>query len=366
MGKIRLSENEKELLNALGNHPDASIKELLAHTHYRWERTIIRKLKQLKEKGIYMGPFYDIHYDKLCKNPLHKVFCIVETDQTLKTVISYITFIESLIWVYPVLSPHKKLLNVGILSSNDTESKALFDILKDNTIITDYIFRPFTSKRVGENPHFFGSAAPSLDNLLAPCDIPAMAFECHQTEWNACDISILPHLRRGYKGGKIIDIMRKEKSLQKSWTYNQIKYSRQKMIKHKLIEKKYVINPFPLNKCVDFCLFMKSEDIKTMQKIVYNFAKNERVYREYVLCQDWGLISVVSHRSFLTDLMYKLDHIPEIVEKELYQIRSIPAGDYYFFPHLQLKYFDVDTQTLEYPYSLYKEILKEKIDESTL
>jgi len=137
------------------------------------------------------------------------------------------------------------------------------------------------------------------------------------------------------------------------------------MIKHKLIEKKYVINPFPLDQCVDFSLFMKSEDINTMQKILYNFARNERVYREYVLCQDWGLISVISHRSFLTDLMYKLDHIPEIVEKELYQIRSIPAGEYYFFPHLQLKYFDVDTQTLEYPYRLYKETLKEKI-ESTL
>lgn len=60
--------------------------------------------------------------------------------------------------------------------------------------------------------------------------------------------------------------------------------------------------------------------------------------------------------------MHKLDSIDEIKEKELYQLRSIPAGKYYFFPSLELGYDDSDTQTLEYPYHLYKEKIKERID----
>ena len=364
MGKVhRINENEKELLNAIGNHPDISMKELLTHTNYKWTKTITRKLNQLKKQGIYLGPYYDLNYSKLSTNPIHKLFCIVEFDQSYETVVSYLRLVESLRWVYPVLSPHKKLLNVGFLSSDDTEIKAIFQILKDNNIITDYIVRPFCSKRIGENPNFFGDPNPSLDNLLAPCDVPDMALECHDTVWNTCDIAVLPYLRKGYRGGNLVEILRKEKGQQRNWSYEQIKYSREKMIKNGLIEKKYVINPFPLDQCVDFNLFLKPEDTTLTQRILYNFARGARVYREYVICEDWGMMGCTCHRRFLTGLLYKLDNIGEIREKEMYQIRSIPAGKYFFFPRLELKYFDLDNQTLEYPYRVYKEKVKENLEE---
>lgn len=175
MGKIQLTEREKELLTALGNYPHIPMKELLNRTQYKWVSTVIRKIEQLKKQDMLLGPFYDIDYGKLCKNPIHRVHCIVKFSQ-YETVISYLTLIESLRWMYPVLSPRKELLNVAFLSSNDAEVKALLKLLKDNNIITDYTVRIGCHKRIRENPNFFGEFNPSLDNLLEPCDIPDLFF----------------------------------------------------------------------------------------------------------------------------------------------------------------------------------------------
>lgn len=96
-------------------------------------------------------------------------------------------------------------------------------------------------------------------------------------------------------------------------------------------------------------------------RILYNFARNERVLKEYVLCKEWGLLFCVSHSSFLTELMHKLDQIKEITEKELYLLRSTWMSSPISLPP-KLKYFDVETQTLQYPYRVYREKIKEKIE----
>ena len=67
--------------------------------------------------------------------------CFVELGQNYETVIEYLKLIEPLVWTYPVLSSHKELLGVGFLSSNDEKVKSLLQVLKNNSIITDYIVR---------------------------------------------------------------------------------------------------------------------------------------------------------------------------------------------------------------------------------
>jgi len=49
-------------------------------------------------------------------------------------------------------------------------------------------------------------------------------------------------------------------------------------------------------------------------------------------------------------------------KKELYHVRSTPPGICYVGQRAEFTYFDVDTQTLEYPYHVYKEKIKEKIE----
>jgi len=237
MGKNHnLSKNEKELLNVLGKVPDASMKELVKYTNYKQVTTVARKVNQFKEQMILQGPLYDLNYSKLCKNPLHKMYCILETTQSYETAISYVKLIEPLRLVFPALSPHKKILVAVFYSSNDQKTVSLLELLKDNNIITDYTVHVWCSKRIVENPNFFGDPTPSLDNLLDPCDIPDMSLECHDTDWNECDITIIPYLR--FNDTKLIEILRKEKNLHRSWTYEQVRYSREKMLKNKLIEKK--------------------------------------------------------------------------------------------------------------------------------
>jgi DNA-binding Lrp family transcriptional regulator len=360
MGKIhRITDNEKELLHAIGNHPEVSMKELLNYIPYKWVSTVVKKLKQLREKGILFGPVYDLNYGKLTRNTLYKTVCTLEASQSLETLISYLKMIEPLLWIFPVLS-HKKVLQVGFLSSNNAEMKNLLQFLKDTNVITNYTVRFSCHKRIAENPNLFGDSNPSLDNLLQPCDLPDATQDHHDTSWNQCDISILPYLRLGYKGGKLIEILREERRLHsRRWTYEEIRYSRNKIIKNGLIEKKYVFYPFSLGECAHFHLFLKTSDIPVTQAILYNFAKGERVYKEYSLYGEWGLLVCKCHPLFLTDLMSKLDSVDHIKEKELYQIRSI-TGKYCFGQFPQLKYYDYDTQMLQYPYQVYKEKIKEK------
>ncbi len=363
--KNRITENEKELLHSIGSYPDMPVKELLNYTKYKWERTVLRKLKELREHHILSGPFYDINYTKLCKNPLHKLLCIVESNQDLETVISYLKIIESILWTFPVLSSHKRVLNAGFFSTNDAAMANLLQLLKDNNIITDYSIRAFSTKRMVENPNLCGNFNPPLTNLLEPCHIPDMSLLHYDTEWNECDIKILPYLAGG---AKLIEILRKEKNLRENLTYEQVKYARRKMIKNKLIEKKYIFTPFPVDQCVEFQMFMKIDNTALAPRIVYNFAKGERVYKQYALFEEWGTNNVLASTScvcqplFLRDLTRKLDEIDEIKETEIYLMRSSSSKKYSFHRLPEFSYFDFDEQTLKYPYSVYEAKIKEKIE----
>lgn len=355
----KMSESEKELLNIIGRHPELSPKELLQYTKYRWVGTVMRKLQRFKELCILHGPLYDPNYSKLCKNSLHKLHFIIETKKSLEIVIPYLKLIGSIRLIYPVLS-HKKVLIAVYYSSNDTETEALFQLLKSSGIIADYDVRVWGSKRMIENPNFFGDIDPSLDNLLDPCDIPDMSLEQHDTDWNECDIRIIPYLQ--YGGFKLIEILREEKKLHRSWTYEQIRYSREKMLKHGLIKKTYGILPFLQDQNTVFELFFEPEDINETSKILYNFARGARVYKEYLLCDNGGWLLCECHPSFLKNLMHKLDQIDEIKEKEVYPVRSNPPQRYGFGKPIELKYFDFDNQTLEYPYRVYRERIKERLE----
>lgn len=361
-----ITESEKELLHALGRNPDISMKELLEYTKYKWTRTVIRKLNRLKKQQILLGPIYYINYDRLSRNSLHKVLCVIESNQSFDTVISYLKLIESLLWVYPVLSPHKNMLHALFFSSNDVAMMNILEILKRNDIISDYILRVLCQKGVIKNPNLFGDVNPSLSNLLEPCDIPETFVGHHDTDWNECDIAILPYLE---KGTKLIEILRNERNLNfRRFTYDQIKYSREKMVKNKLIKKLYVINPFPLDQCVNFRLFLRTDNTTLTQTILCNFAKEARILKQYALYEEWGsssiwgCVSCVSHPTFLTDLMHKLDKVKQIQKREFYQIRSFPHKKYYLGLRPDFKHFNCETQTLEYPYPAYEESIKERIE----
>lgn len=358
----QMDNNEKKLLNIIGRHPEITIKELLTHTTYKCTRTVKRKLTQLKEQRILYGPYYDINYSKLCKNPLHKLYCILESTEDYETVISYLQLIDSIRAVFPTVSSYRKVLTTLFYSSHDAEVISILQLLKDSGIITDYIVHTWCSRRMIENPNLFGDSNPSLHSLLDPCDIPDIGLEHHDTAWNTCDIAILPYLRKGLEGGKLTEILKVEKKFNKRWTYEQVKYSREKMVKNGLIKKIYTIRPFPHSQCAQFDLFLKPEDSNLTRRILYNFAKGERIYKEYVLCEDGGFIFCVSHPLFLTDLMRTLDEIDAVFETEIYPIRTFPYRGYVVGQFPELKYFNFDSQTLEYPYCVYKEKIKEKIE----
>jgi hypothetical protein len=357
----KLSDREKELLTALGDCPDASIDELLTHTTYKRKTSILRKLDQLREQNLFAGPVYWVDFGKLCRNPLHRIFCTVETNLSHETVISYLTLIDSLVWIFPVLSPYKNVLNVQFFSSHDEKTRNLLQLLKDKGIITDFVARVSRSRRNMENPDLFGDVNPSLDTLLEPCELPLFSPGCHDTVWNECDIRVLRYLITGYKEGNFIEILRAERRSGHTLTYDQVKNSRKKMVENELIEKKYSILPFPYTQCVHFILFVNLQNTELTPRVLYNFARGARVYKEYILCKDWGYMECASHPQFLTGLMHKLDSIDQIKRKELYHIRSL-SSQYVLLRPPEFGCYTFDEQTLEYPYSVYEERIKENIE----
>ena len=361
--EYQLNDNEKELLTVIGKNPELSLKELVNHTKYKRVSSIVRKIKQFRENDMLWGPVYRFNYGKLCKNPLHRLFYIIELGESYEIVIEYLRLIEPLVSVYPVLSSRKGLLIAGFLSSDDAEVKALLQLLKESNIIADYIVRVYRHQPVIETPNFFGDPVPSLDNLLDPCDIPDISSGQYDTEWTECDIVTLSHLQGGYESIKLIEVLKKERKLHnRIWTYEQIKYSYEKMYKNKLIKKISFIFPFSLDQCSDFFLFLKTDNIEVTQRILYNFAREERLYREYSLCDDWGLMGCICHPSFVVGLMHRLDQIEEIEKKELYHLRSFPPGIAYVGEHSEFKYYNFETQKLEYPYHVFREKIKEKLE----
>ncbi len=357
-----MSNNEKQLITTIGRYPEITQKELLSHTQYKWVSTVVRKLEYFKDQDIAWGPYYAVDYGKLCTNPLHILVCIIESDQRYETMISFLRIIEPLKWIYPVLSPHKRLLHVGFVSSDDAEMDNLLGMLKENGVISDYVTRVCSFKWILHNPDFFGNSKPSLDRLLGSCELPDMSLGRYGTEWNECDIRVLPYLQAGFKDTKLVEILREEKRMHaREWSYEQVKYSRKKMISKGLIEKRYSISPYPRNGCAHFVLFLKTEDISLTHTIMYNFGAGERVFKEYTLCGEWGMIACQSHPVFLTDLMNKLDQIDQITAKEFYQLRSYP-GKYFFKQSIEDKHYNFKKQTLEYPYKLYRERIEQKID----
>jgi hypothetical protein len=140
-------------------------------------------------------------------------------------------------------------------------------LLKGNGIISDYTIRVSRHKKVRENPNLYGEHNPSLDTVLTPCELPDLSLGCHDTTWSECDIAVLPYLITGSKGTKLIEILKAEKKANRTWSYDQIKYSRKKMIENGLIKKGYVINPFSPKQYVHFFLFLKCEDINMTRRV---------------------------------------------------------------------------------------------------
>ena len=360
--KHDLTDNEKELLTVLGRNPEMSMKELVSQTKYRWTSSIVKKIRWFRDQDILAGPVCIVDCGKLCRNVVRRLFCIIEFDQSYETVTEYLSLIEPLISIYLELSSHKKLLGAVFFSSDPEQVTALLQILKDNNIITDFLVRVQHHKKIFENPNFFGDPVPSLDGLLDSCEFPDTSYGSHTVEWSECDIRTLSHLQGGYKSIKLIEILKKERKLKRTWTYEQIKYSYQKMTENKLIRKLYYIVPYSLDMCADFYLFIKTDSEDLTSTILYNFARGGRVYKEYSFCDDWGLVGCVCHPHFVIDLMHKLDHVDVITEKELYHLRSFPPGIQYMGRHAEFTYFDVETQTLQYPYHIFKEKIKEKLE----
>lgn len=87
------------------------------------------------------------------------------------------------------------------------------------------------------------------------------------------------------------------------------------------------------------------------EKELHNVARNAQVLQSYTRYDEWGFMCS-SHATFLIDF-YKMD-CNEITKKDVYHLCSL-SGNHFLVLSLVLQHVDVDTQTLQYLYHVYKE-----------
>ena len=357
-----MNEREKKLLTLLGKHPTMSAEELRIQSDYKWKSTISKKITYFKRHFIVYGPVYFTDYGRLCKNRLNQMYCFIETQEPYDRVVSYLQLIKPLKWVYPIQSPRRTVLDVSLTSSDDSRTKALLQLLKDNYIIQDYTIYSYHCRKITQNPNFSGIFIPRLNNLLEPCEVPDMSLGEHDTRWNECDMRVLPYLETGYKTCRLIEIMKAERNSGYNWTYEQLRYSLRKMIENRLIQKTYIIYPIRAKYCTIFLLYLKAKSPAQIQRILYNFGRESRIYKHYVSSENWGILCCASHPLFYPNLIQRLD-IDEIVEKDLYHLDPVVGLSPLDLP-TELECFDIEKQTLEYPYHVYEREIREKLEDN--
>jgi len=143
----------------------------------------------------------------------------------------------------------------------------------------------------------------------------------------------------------------------------------QLLVSHAVLEKVYYVNPFPRSMCRAFILLLKCKSIEATNRIIFNFGKNVRIFTRSYMLQSvetgtwYGAIYAAGDPFLEGKLMNSLDRCPEIEDRKLFPVRSYPASHWAAQGIPIEGYYDPETQTLGYPYDLFYERVKQKVEE---
>ncbi|MBU7013649.1 MAG: hypothetical protein HXS52_12235 [Theionarchaea archaeon] len=355
-----------KLLDYIGKWPELTNKEL-AHLLNLKNPPYVSTLKRiLHEKEYFVGPYYQTDYGKIFRNSVRKSIAIILFEQSYGFMVSLLKNIGCFSYMYPIEERFFKRIMVSIFDSDTTAVKELFDFLKEEGVIFHYELYvqdhqthviPPVFLRDSEEADF----VPSLDNLLGETEIPDLSFG----KFEGLQLSIREQeLITCFEQGKNIltDIMEQEKAQGNFYTYAEWKDAKTLLTERKILQPVCDIFPLSYWKCSHFFLLVRTPQSSTTKKMLFNFAKDSRLYKKIFLWTSYqtgrmyGVIYCISHPEFTIKLLNQLDRYELIEDEQLFVLRktiSLWGGQ-----SISMDYYDQEHQTLYFPYDDYLERMK--------
>ena len=351
-----IPENDKIILNNLGENADTPISDLLAHTKYRRKSSVYNRIQKLREDKYLYGPYFDINYNAIGSNKLYSVFVFVEYDLPRKDVVlEAMRAINCWIMIYPIRTAEGYL---GIYRCNNWNYiSSLFKLMKQWGWLKDYTVHKSEHRWIRQNPSFFGDLMPPLSYRIPEGELPQYRYEDLEThvEFTKTDLTILKYLSlRTCHLTKIRDL--EYQLFGAKLRYHDLKRSYEKLKETGiLIEKLYVIFPLPLDLCALFFLVSRGKNFESHLKMITSFGKDLRLNKTLIVVGREVISYFIAHPLLEGKILGILEDNTKYAN--IYGVKTYPSNEL-STQSFNDRYFDFDSQKWIFPYFGFREEIK--------
>ncbi|KYK30914.1 MAG: hypothetical protein AYK19_04655 [Theionarchaea archaeon DG-70-1] len=367
-----LNPTEMKLLHYLGKNPELTNSELATLLGLKNPPYVSTLKEALEKKGYFAGPYYRTDYGKIFRNRIRKAIAIVLFEQSYEFMFSLLKNVGCYSYLYPVEERFFRSYMVGIFDSDTEAVKEIFDYLKREGVIFHYELYLQDYQTSVIPPTFFinsdeATSVPSLDNLLEETEIPDLSLgEFEGITLSLPEQKLISYFELGTC--VLTQIMEKEKAKGNFFTYAEWKVAKDLLQSSGVIQMVYDIFPFPQMDCSPFFLFVRAETLLDIQKILFNFGKDSRLFKKVFLWtshqtqKTYGVIYCYSHPMVTIQLLRQMDMYEEIEDKKFFALRkkfSLWEGK-----SISLEFYDPFSCELYYLYDTYLEKVKTFVEEN--
>jgi DNA-binding Lrp family transcriptional regulator len=346
--RVKINENEAKILNLIGRDASLSHEEMAKTVGYKRVNTISKKLKKFEKSNILRGPYCDLNLSGVGKNQIHSVFSTIAFDvENRDFVFQILKEIPGVRWIYPSTDLDRFFAYFQV--NHYKHIGGLLKILSRKNLIQYNLFSS-KLKWIVRNPDFFGDPVPTSRNLLDDCNLPDISYKQkeHTAKWNDTDLIVMQYLQ--VLSNSPMEIARREYAWHRNLlTYNQIKYSIQKIRNNNIIASEdYHIAPLPREKCITVLLLLVARKKGSVLRVMENYGRGCRLHKTYTLAGRTGLMFLWIMPEAATNLLSIFDEIEGFRCRMLF-LRSHDTSylsSFSFEPRL----FNIDSQRWEYPY----------------
>lgn len=350
----KLNKKEKQILNILGKNHNASVKELMNVTGYKWPSTISQKIEKFEKLGyLGKGPYYDLNLSAVGKNQLYFVYVDIRFPaQNRDLVFELIKQLECWRWIYPTIDTNRFFVLFQVNYYNQIGK--LLTLLREKDLISYEMFAS-QNRWITDNPNFSGEEIPELNDPDLDRPLPDITYpELNLSiTWREVDLRLMQYLQ--IRTDNLRKIQKMEyKDYGNFWEYHQLKHSYKKIADSGIVHgKAHHLRPYPINECSTLLLLLESKDHEFLLHLMHQFAEEGRIHKSYTLAGDTGLMFLWASPRFMLNLLHYFDEYPDL------EVRVAPLrthnSRYLEKQSFHAEHFDVENQRWFFPYSKYEE-----------
>lgn len=375
---------------------EREMARIVGFKYYNYVSTVKNSI--LEKKGYLAGPYYYVDFRRISKNVAKRliVFTMFEKTYSYDFIVRLLKNIESWSFFYPLQESTFNEMMIGIYSTDNKKVIRVFEFLKERGVLHYYSIYELEGNFQTHNPLFFDGTAETdylPEKIGFKEEYAEGPFERHDEgpmKLSTLDTRLLMYLQSGFMKSELSKIMKHNAKIVDEegdhpyvWGYNAWRYSYEKLLKKRIIEKFYLVYPMPKHLCSYFFTIIKGKDHESTMKLSANIGSNARILRSGGIVKSlnpedegtyYWCAHIRSHPLFMHRISTMLE-LPEVDSKLIYYCRSVsnhdniryhvPYMNYYLEQSISLekKYYDNSNMTIHYDYDAYLEEIREILEE---